>query len=266
MTLVYTILGCGASPGVPRVGNDWGACDPANPKNRRRRCSLLVERHGRNGTTKILIDTGPDLREQLLAAQVRHVDGVLYSHDHADHTHGIDDLRMLAYINRRLVPVYFDEPVARTLWQRFGYCFETQPGSSYPPILKGHPMRAGELLTIDGPGGPVEVMPFTQFHGDINSLGFRIGGLAYSCDLAGLPPESLPHVQGLDVWIVDALKYVPHPSHLGLDDALNWIERMKPRRALLTHMTADLDYDEVLKRCPEGVEPAYDGLRIELPY
>jgi phosphoribosyl 1,2-cyclic phosphate phosphodiesterase len=264
MSLVFTILGCGASHGVPRVGNEWGACDPGNPKNRRRRCSLLIERHGPRGVTNVLVDTGPDLREQLLSAKVRHLDGVLYSHDHADHTHGIDDLRLLAYINRQLVRVYFSEQVERQLNKRFDYCFETQPGSTYPPILKGHRVEAGEAVTIDGRGGPVEVMPYRQFHGEIDSFGFRIGGLAYSCDIGGLPEDSLPHVENLDVWIVDALRNASHPSHWNVDTALSWIERMKPRRAFLTHMTAELDYEALLRRCPEGVEPAYDGLRIEM--
>jgi phosphoribosyl 1,2-cyclic phosphate phosphodiesterase len=265
MTLRFTILGCGASPGVPRIDGNWGACDPANPKNRRRRCALLVERYAGDKRTVVLVDTGPDLREQILASGVDGVDAVVYTHDHADHTHGIDDLRILAYRARRRIDLYFDELTGSVLQRRFDYCFVTPEGSSYPPIVKGHTIRVGEELTIDGAGGPIDALPFLQRHGEIDSLGFRFGGLAYSADLSNLPEESLPFLEGLDVWVVDALRYTTHPSHLSVQQALDWIERLRPKRAILTHLTTDLDYEVLRNKLPEGVEPAYDGMRFELP-
>ena len=176
--LRFTILGCGSSPGVPRIGNDWGACDPREPKNRRRRASLLVQRIGAGGTTTVVIDTGPDFREQMLSTDVAFAEGVVYTHGHADHIHGIDDLRSFVINARRRVDIYADDPTSARLHESFHYCFETPPGSSYPPILIEHRIRPWHAFAIDGPGGPVELMPYTQEHGDIKSLGFRIGGLA----------------------------------------------------------------------------------------
>jgi phosphoribosyl 1,2-cyclic phosphate phosphodiesterase len=263
MRLKFTILGCGSSGGVPRPALGWGACDPGNPKNRRRRTSLLVERRD-GGMTRVLIDTSPDLREQLLDADVDWLDGVFYSHEHADHTHGIDDLRALAIKGRRLVDVYFDENTARVLHARFGYCFQSPPGSEYPPILRPHDLAAGEAVMIRGKGGPIEVQPFRQHHGEIGSLGFRFGSLAYSCDLSGLPPESVAALGGLDVWVLDALRYTPHPSHLSVAQALDWIARLQPRRAILTNLHADLDYETLRKALPPHVEPAFDGMTFEV--
>jgi phosphoribosyl 1,2-cyclic phosphate phosphodiesterase len=263
MTLTFTILGCGSSGGVPRVGGAWGACDPSNPKNRRRRCSLLIERvqtgHGR---TSVLVDTSPDLREQLLDADVHSLDAVIFTHEHADHTHGIDDLRGLFLHMRRRIDAYLDEPTSRALHARFGYCFMTPPGSSYPPILAEHRIVPGRAVTVDGSGGPIEVLPFLQDHGDIPSLGLRAGNVAYSSDLRDLPPASQAMLDGLDTWIVDALRYRPHPSHFTVDEALAWIERVRPRRAILTNLHTDLDYDALRKHLPAHVEPAYDGLKI----
>jgi phosphoribosyl 1,2-cyclic phosphate phosphodiesterase len=263
MSLKATILGCGTSGGVPRIGNEWGACDPDNPKNRRRRCALLVERQGPGGVTRVLVDTPPDLREQLIDANVGLLDGVLYTHDHADHVHGIDDLRMVAYNGRHRVDVYFEEAVGQVLRQRFAYCFEQPEGSEYPAVLKGHDIKPGEMVRIDGDGGVIEVMPFLQRHGLIDTLGFRFGGLAYSPDVSGFPDEALPFLEGLDVWILDALRYTGHPSHLTVEQALSWIERLKPKRALLTHMHVDLDYETLSGQLPDGVEPAYDGMVID---
>ena len=262
MTLVFTILGCGSSGGVPRVGAGWGACDPSNPKNHRRRCSLLVEQHGDEGVTRVLIDTTPDLRSQLLDARVDRLDAVLFTHQHADHTHGIDDLRVLAIHQRRRIPVYLDEATSAVLRARFGYCFERPPGSAYPPMLDEHRLRSAHPVTIDGAGGSIVALPFRQDHGDISALGFRFDGLAYSSDLNGLPAESASALEGLDVWIVDALRYTPHPSHFSVDDALAAIERIRPRRAILTNMHVDLDYAALRARLPTHVEPAYDGMRI----
>jgi phosphoribosyl 1,2-cyclic phosphate phosphodiesterase len=264
--LRITVLGCGASPGVPRVGNDWGACDPSEPKNRRTRCSILIERHsGGPRPTRILVDTGPDMRAQLLDAQVKFVDAVVYTHSHADHLHGIDDLRAFWIETRRLVDIYADGPTQARLDQAFGYCFATAPGSAYPPILNPHPLTAGVPLTIDGAGGPLTVTPFRQRHGDIDSLGIRAGRFAYSCDVSDVPTESLSYVSGLDVWMVDALRHRPHPSHFSVSDALQWIARVKPQRAILTHMHSDLDYAGLRRELPPTVEPAYDGMVFELP-
>jgi phosphoribosyl 1,2-cyclic phosphate phosphodiesterase len=251
---------------VPRIGNDWGACDPANPKNRRLRCSILLEQVATEGAvTRVLVDTGPDVRQQLLTAGVGAVDGVVYTHSHADHTHGIDDLRSLVLNTHRLVDIYADVPTLTRLDEAFGYCFKTAPGGSYPPILKAHTIAPGAPFTIGGAGGDMTITPFRQVHGDIETLGLRVGGLAYSCDVNALPDESLPALADLDLWIVDALRYTPHPSHFSLSEALDWIERLKPRRAVLTHMHIDLDYATLHAALPASVEPAYDGLSIELP-
>jgi phosphoribosyl 1,2-cyclic phosphate phosphodiesterase len=263
--LKVTVLGCGSSPGVPRIGNDWGACDPNEPKNGRTRCSILIERIHGEQITRVLVDTGPDIRSQLLAASVNSIDGVIYTHSHADHTHGIDDLRAFWQNTKRLVDVYTDEPTHERLMQAFGYCFEAAPGSFYPPILKRHPISAGRELTIDGAGGPLTLLPFRQTHGDIDTLGLRVGDFAYSCDLSDLPEATVPMLNGLDVWIVDALRFHPHPSHFSVSGALAWIGRIKPRRAILTHMHIDLDYTALKRELPAGVEPAYDGMTVELP-
>jgi phosphoribosyl 1,2-cyclic phosphate phosphodiesterase len=263
MSLTFTILGCGSSGGVPRPGTGWGACDPANPKNRRRRCSLLVEREGPGGVTRVLVDTGPDLREQLLDANVDWLDGVLYTHEHADHTHGIDDLRGIFLRGRRRVDVYCDDATSRMLMTRFSYCFVQPAGSEYPPILNMHGLAPGRPLTIDGKGGPITALPFTQDHGDIQSLGFRFGAVAYSSDLHDMPDASADALAGLDLWIVDALRYHPHPAHFSVADALAWIERLKPARAVLTNMHTDLDYEALRATLPPHVQLAYDGMRLE---
>ncbi len=257
------ILGCGSSGGVPRLGGPdnagfWGACDPGNPKNRRTRCSLLV----RSRTTNILVDTSPDMREQLLAARCGTLDGVLITHDHADQLHGFDDLRMVAINMRRRVDVHADAMTMSGMLARFGYCFATPEGSSYPPIVKGHeiaePFRPFAI-------GDVEVAAFAQKHGHIRSLGFRFGPLAYSSDVDGLDEAAFGALEGVDCWIVDTLRYTPHPSHAHLALTLEWIARVKPKRAVLTNLHTDLDYDTLKRELPEGVEPAYDGLAISLP-
>ena len=269
MTLTFTILGCGSSGGVPRPALGWGKCDPNNPKNRRRRCSLLVERHQPtprepNAVTRLLVDTSPDLREQLIDANVDWLDGVLYTHEHADHTHGIDDLRALVIHKRRRVDVYAEQRTIAALNDRFGYCFRTPPGSEYPPILNERQITANQRFTIVGEGGPSEVLPFLQDHAEIPSLGFRFGALAYSCDLKSVPAQSLTALADLDVWILDALRFAPHPSHFNLDEALAWIERIKPRHAVLTNLHSDLDYEALRTKLPPTVEPAFDGMRLVL--
>ena len=263
MTLRLTILGCGSSAGVPRVGQGWGACDPSNPKNRRRRCSALVERFGAGGATTVLVDTSPDLREQLIDAGVKRVDGILMTHPHADHTHGIDDLRPLYQQMGRRVDVLMDEPTSLIVRQAFSYVFQTPDGSSYPAIATELRLTAGRLSRIEGAGGAIEAMPFDLDHGDIGALGFRFGSLAYTPDVKRIPAASRPFLEGLDIWIIDALRYRPHPSHFSLDDALAWIETMRPRRAILTNLHTDLDYETLRARLPAHVTPAYDGLSVE---
>ncbi len=265
--IVATILGCGSSGGVPRIGNNWGDCDSKEPRNQRKRCSLLITSTlpGNPEPTQVLIDTGADLRQQLLDAQVEHLDAVFYTHEHADHTHGIDDLRVLALSNRKRVDVYFSNQTGQRLHAAFGYCFAAPPGSEYPPILNGHEIEPDEEITISGGGGPISLQPVLQEHGDITSLGFRIGGLLYSCDVSGFPETSHRDLQDLDVWILDALRPKPHPSHLSLPEAVSWIERFGARRGILTNMHIDMDYRTVAAQTPPHIEPAYDGMRIEIP-
>lgn len=264
MTTTLTILGCGSSSGVPRFGGDWGQCDPANARNRRRRCSVLVEKRASAGSTCVLIDTSPDMRDQLLSAAVSNIDAVLYTHEHADHTHGIDDLRGIFLKNRRKVPVWADEMTGQMLMTRFGYCFYTAPDSDYPPILGLNRLAAGTPVVIDGAGGRVTALPVRLHHGNIEALGFRIGSTAYTPDVNGIPEESVAALEGLDLWIVDALKRTPHPSHFSLAETLVWIERLKPKRAVITNMHIDLDFETLRTELPPNVEPAYDGMTLTI--
>lgn len=260
----FTILGCGSSGGVPRLGGHWGECDPANPRNTRRRCSLLIEREGDGGITRVLVDTTPDLRLQLLDAGVGVLDAVVYTHAHADHVHGIDDLRMIVFNTRRRLDVWADRPTADSLLNRFGYAFDTPEGSEYPPILNLHLIEGP--VTIDGAGGSVTLRPFRVAHGrNFDSLGFRIGDIAYLPDVSAIYEESWPMLEGLDVWILDALRRTPHPTHAHLAQSLEWIARAGPRRAVLTNMHLDLDYDAVAAETPEHVIPAHDGLTLSMP-
>ncbi len=259
-SLRFTILGCGSSGGVPRLGGDWGDCDPANPKNRRRRCSLLVERLTTDGTTRVLIDTSPDMRDQLLDADVGTLDGVIYTHSHADHTHGIDDLRQIVFNIRRRLPVWADAPTRAALMDRFGYAFQQPEGSPYPPILDLHDLDGP--VTVTGDGGPITFTPFTADHGSMEALGFRIGPLAYLPDAVDIPPASWPLLQGLDCWVVDALRRKPHPTHAHLALTLDWIARAKPTRAVLTNMHNDLDHATLTAELPAHIQPAHDGMTI----
>ena len=260
--LRFTILGCGSSGGVPRIGNLWGDCDPANPRNRRSRCSLLVERISETGITRVLIDTSPDMRGQLLSAEVTALDAVVYTHSHADHVHGIDDLRQLVFLNRQRLPVWADSPTQEALFSRFGYAFVQPEGSSYPPICNMHTIRGPFIIT--GAGGDLNLTPFRVQHGDSEALGFRIGGLAYLPDVSAIPDSAWDHLQGLDWWILDALRRKPHPTHVHLALALEWIERAAPRHAVLTNMHIDLDHATVEAETPPHVHPAYDGMVIEI--
>ncbi|MBI1187248.1 MAG: MBL fold metallo-hydrolase [Alphaproteobacteria bacterium] len=263
-----TILGCGSSGGVPRTNGDWGACDPGEPRNKRTRCGLLLQRwHGAPGdaadATSVLIDTAPDLREQMIAAGVRRLDAVVYTHDHADQAHGIDDVRAFVLAQRKRMPVWMDAPTRATLTRRFAYCFYGEGG--YPPILEdAGAIRPRETFRIDGPGGAVSLTPLLQDHGLSQSLAFRFGAGAYSNDLVAMPEETFAGLAGLDLWIVDALRYTPHPTHAHLERTLSWIDRLKPRRAILTNMHIDMDYRRLAADLPAGVEPAYDGLQIDL--
>jgi len=264
MTLTLTILGCGSSAGVPRPALGWGKCDPHNPKNRRRRCSLLAERTSGNGTTRIVIDTSPDLREQLIDTHVDHIDAVFLTHEHADQTHGIDDLRSVVLHQRRRIPTYFNQSTARDSMARFSYCFVAPEGSDYPPILTRHSIEAGESQAIDGKGGLVTMSAFIVQHGHIPALGYRIGDAAYTPDVSDIPHESWPSLENLDLWIIDGLRYAAHPSHFSVADALSWIERFKPKQTVITNMHSDLDYEVLRLSLPAGVVPAYDGMRLTL--
>jgi len=266
MTLTVTILGCGSSGGVPRPGSGWGACDPANPKNRRRRCSILLTRSGRNGTTRVLVDTSPDLREQLLSAEVPALDGVLMTHDHADHTHGIDDLRALVLHAGQRIRVYADTATEASLRSRFGYLFETPAGSYYPPILELDQIGAGRSQTIDGAGGAIEALPFRVEHGpNYEALGFRFGGLAYLPDVSLIPPAAMETMAGLDMLILDCLRETPHVSHFHLARSLETIALLKPRRAILTNLHVDLDYANLSGRLPDDIDVAFDGMTLTAP-
>jgi phosphoribosyl 1,2-cyclic phosphate phosphodiesterase len=258
MTLEAVILGCGSSGGVPRGDGDWGACNPDQPRNRRTRCSLLLRQSGPDGVTTVLIDTSPDLRAQMLAANVRAVDAVLYTHDHADQTHGIDDLRVFAMRRRARIDAWMDVPTRNALTQRFRYIFE--PVENYPAILTARDLPPfGQPFEVSGPGGPLQVVTFDQAHGPIRSVGYRIGPVAYSSDVSDLDDAALAEVAKAELWIVDALRYTPHPTHAHLDLTLDWIARSGVRRAVLTNLHLDLDYDELRARVPENVEVGYDG-------
>ena len=262
--LEIVILGCGSSGGVPRGDGDWGDCDPEEPRNRRTRCSMLARRYGPDGTTSILIDTSPDLRQQALMAGVTHVDGVLYTHDHADQTHGIDDLRVFATRTRRRITAWMDSATHSALTKRFDYIFESHHG--YPAILEArHIPPHGEPWSVEGRGGTIPVVTFDQRHGPIRSVGYRLGGVAYSSDVSDLDQSALQTVSGADLWVLDALRYTPHPTHAHLDKALDWIARANVKRALLTNLHIDMDYNALRRVLPDNVEVAFDGWKDRLP-
>lgn len=262
MTLILRILGCGSSGGVPRLGGHWGACDPANPKNTRKRCSLLVTQTNETGTTRVLIDTSPDLRQQLLDADVGELDAVIYTHSHADHVHGLDDIRMIVYNMRQRLQVWADGDTGNQLLARFGYAFVQPAGSAYPPICDLNTINGD--VTINGAGGPIAFTPFEVEHGNIDALGFRIGNAAYLPDVSDIPDNVWPHLENLDLWIVDALRRDPHPTHAHLAKTLAWIEQVAPKRAVLTNMHIDLDYETLAAETPDHITPAYDGLTLTL--
>ena len=250
------ILGCGTSSGVPRIGNDWGACDPAEPRNRRTRVSILVEHED----SQILVDTGPDMRQQLLDADVRDLDAVLWTHDHADHCHGIDDLRQLLHARGAPLPGYARPHTLETLHERFAYIFQGKGG--YPPVVNARELP--DRLQVQG----IAVTIVDQPHGDIVSAGIRFDAdgksIGYSTDFNLLTDEMLSLFQGLDIWVVDALRRRPHPTHPHLDQALEWIAAVRPERAILTHMDQSMDYRTLCRELPPGIEPGYDGLEVLL--
>lgn len=248
------MLGSGTSSGVPRIGNDWGACDPHEPKNRRRRASILVE----TDRTRILVDTSPDMREQLLDARVSALDAVIWTHDHADHTHGIDDLRQIVILGRSAVNGYARPATLGTLASRFHYAFEGR--EPYPPTVKGLRLEDDQMI------GDIRVRVVDQPHGAITSAGLRFDwegySAGYSTDFNALTDDMAKLFKGVDVWILDALRQRPHPTHPNLDQALGWIQRLKPGWAVLMHMDNSMDYQTLKATLPDGVEPGYDGMEL----
>jgi phosphoribosyl 1,2-cyclic phosphate phosphodiesterase len=266
VTLEFVILGSGSSGGVPRADGNWGACDPAEPRNQRTRCSMLVRRRGADGAeTTVLVDTSPDLRLQTAWAGVKRLDAILYTHDHADQAHGIDDIRAFVIgSGLKRIPAYMDGPTRATLTRRFDYVFET--AGIYPALAEARDLPThGTPWAVEGPGGPVPVVSFDQDHGTVRSAGFRFGPLAYSADVVDLPESAFEALAGVQVWIVDALRWTPHPTHAHVQRALEWIARVRPDRAILTNLHIDLDYNDLRRQLPAGVEPAYDGLTLTFP-
>lgn len=265
-----TILGSGSSGGVPRANGDWGACDPDNPKNRRRRCAALIESARTRDdlaegsrVTRIAIDMAPDFREQMISAAVPRLDGVVVTHDHADQTHGLDDLRAFALLQRQRIPVWMDAATRSSLLVRFGYAFQAPPGSPYPAILDAREMpQPGQVLSVDGAGGTVAITPFDQEHGGIRSLGFKIGNLAYSADISALPEDSGRIIQDIGCWVVDALRHEPHPTHFSVSDALDALATVSAKQGVLTNLHITLDHDALAAELPAHVSCGYDGLTI----
>ncbi len=265
-TLEFTILGSGSSGGVPRADGNWGDCDPAEPRNRRSRCSMMVRRVSEapaDRQTTIVIDASPEFRIQTAEAGAGRLDALLLTHDHADQCHGIDDIRAFFLRQRAKIDCWMDESTRATLLRRFGYIFEGEgmyPAIATPRDLPPH----GEAWTVTGPSGDICVTTFDQDHGGVRSVGYRIGGLAYSSDVVDLPRSADGALADLDIWIVDALRRTPHPTHAHLAKALEWIERHRPKRAILTNMHIDMDYATLARELPKSVEPGYDGMRFTL--
>jgi len=254
-----TVLGCGGSNGVPLIGNNWGQCDPSEPRNRRLRASILVE----DGETRLLVDSSPDLRQQMLATGNGWLDAILYTHAHADHLHGIDDIRAINVLRGSALDAYADARTLKQIRERFGYVLtplESGPGHLYyyKPCLVPH--------EITGPFAvkSLPVVPFEQDHGFSKTLGFRFGAFAYSTDVVDLDERAFEALAGVRLWIVDCLRLAPHQTHSHLDKTLGWIRRVKPERAVLTHMNHATDYASLSALCPPGVEPGYDGMVLEV--
>lgn len=249
--VTLTILGSGTSGGVPRAPQDWGRADPTDPRNRRSRASVWIK----SETTSLIVDTSPDLRAQCLAADIGHVDAVFYTHDHADHCHGIDDLRGYAIVQNTRIPVYGDKKSLETITRRFDYIFEEQ--RLYPALCTAHAIET-DPVTV----GDITMQPFIQGHGPGISLGYRFGDMAYSTDVNHLDEQAFRALEGVRTWVVDALRYEPHPTHAHLDMTLEWIERVQPERAILTHLDRPMDHKTLEASLPAGIEVAYDGMVI----
>ena len=258
--LRFTILGCGSSGGVPRLGGHWGNCDPNNVKNFRKRCSLLIQRFDNDNVTNVLIDTAPDMRQQLLDAKIGKLDAVIYTHEHADHLHGLDDLRMIVINMQKRLPVFASKQTKNSILERFGYAFKTPKGSPYPPILDMNDLT--ETLEIQGAGGPIKFTSFDVDHGNILVSAIKVNDVLYTPDISKVRNDT--ELRDLDYWILDSLRYKPHPSHVNLEQALGLIDRYKPRKAILTNLHVDLDYTTLLNETPDNVVPAHDGLQIKL--
>ncbi|MDB4245462.1 MBL fold metallo-hydrolase [Amylibacter sp.] len=256
----FTILGCGSSGGVPRLGGHWGNCDPNNVKNFRKRCSLLIQRFENNNVTNVLIDTTPDMRQQLLDAKIGKLDAVIYTHEHADHLHGLDDLRMIVINMQKRLPVFASKQAKNSILERFGYAFKTPKGSPYPPILDMNDLT--ETLEVQGAGGPIKFTSFDVDHGNILVSAIKVNNVLYTPDISTVRNDT--ELRDLDYWILDSLRYKPHPSHVNLEQALGLIDRYKPRKAILTNLHVDLDYTTLLNETPDNVVPAHDGLQIKL--
>ena len=256
MTIEVTILGCGSSGGVPLIGNIWGPCDPNDSRNTRRRVSILVKKNKKT----FLVDTSPDLRMQMLDAKVKDVDAVLYTHSHADHVHGIDDLRAFCWQRKdnKPLPIYSDQYTIDQITNRFDYAFENKYGPAVPS-LAANTISIGNN-TIQG----VNVEAIKQIHGKGFSLGYRFDNVAYSTDVNNLPNESMEQLKDLDLWIVDCVRYEPHYSHSHFDQTISWIKKLKPKRAILTHMGHWLDYNDLKNKCPDNVEPGIDGMVVKI--
>ena len=258
--LRFTILGSGSSGGVPRLGGHWGNCDPNNVKNFRKRCSLLIQRFENNNVTNVLIDTTPDMRQQLLDAKIGKLDAVIYTHEHADHLHGLDDLRMIVINMQKRLPVFASKQTKNSILERFGYAFKTPKGSPYPPILDMNDLT--ETLEIQGAGGPIKFTSFDVDHGNILVSAIKVNDVLYTPDISTVRNDT--ELRDLDYWILDSLRYKPHPSHVNLEQALGLIDRYKPKKAILTNLHVDLDYLTLLNETPDNVVPAHDGLQIKL--
>jgi len=258
--LRFTILGCGSSGGVPILGGHWGNCDPNNVKNFRKRCSLLIQRFENNNVTNVLIDTTPDMRQQLLDAKIGKLDAVIYTHEHADHLHGLDDLRMIVINMQKRLPVFASKQTKNSILERFGYAFKTPKGSPYPPILDMNDLT--ETLEIQGAGGPIKFTSFDVDHGNILVSAIKVNDVLYTPDISTVRNDT--ELRDLDYWILDSLRYKPHPSHVNLEQALGLIDRYKPKKAILTNLHVDLDYLTLLNETPDNVVPAHDGLQIKL--
>lgn len=260
MSFKVTILGCGASAGVPTIGNIWGNCDPKNQKNRRRRSSIFIEYED----TQLLVDTSPDMREQLIDANISKFHAIFYTHEHADHTHGIDDLRLIYYLNnQKSIPVYTDERCMNELQERFPYLFGIGDNRATPEdfnaFLEPHIISLEPFLIKDIP-----IIPFIQDHGTITTLGLRIEDFAYSTDVVNLDELAFEKLKGVKIWVVDCLRMTPSKVHAHLDKTLEWIERVNPQQAYFTQMSKDLDYDTLCKMLPPHIRPAYDGLTLQI--